>query len=74
VVEGKTVLISVDRSEVIVLNEVATEIWNFLEKQKTDEEIVEYLTDSFDCDEETARKDLSEFIQRLTAKEVLCVE
>ena len=74
VVEGKAVLVSVKRSEVIVLNDIGTQIWVFLEGKKNLNEIVENVHFSFEADRETIKNDVVSFLENMREKEVLDVE
>ena len=49
------------------LNPVAAEIWKMLEKESSEEEIIQKILDTFAVDEETAREDVSDFISKLTS-------
>jgi len=73
IVDEKAVLVSVDNSEVLVLNEVGSEIWKYLDAERTEQDIVEHLSGLFASDEDTIRKDLADFVNELSAKEVISV-
>lgn len=68
VVDGKAVLVSVQNSEVMVLNETGTEIWSFLSEGRTLDDIVEHLTEVCDCDRGSCSADAEEFISEMTKK------
>lgn len=55
----------IDFSGVITLNEVGAFIWESLEEDITEEELVEMILDEYDIDEETAEKDVKEYISSL---------
>ena len=44
------------------LNETGKELFSFLQTEKTYEELLNFLLDSYDIDETTAKKDLDQFI------------
>ena len=73
VVEGKAVLVSVKNSQILVFNEVGTAIWEFLDKERTVDDIVGHLLSEFDADKVTAEKDTNEFLNDLQKKEIVDV-
>jgi len=60
----------VDFKVMITLNETSAFLWNLLNEEKTFEELVNALTSEYDVDEETAKNDVSEFIEQLNDKKV----
>lgn len=68
VVDGKAVLVSVPNSEVMVLNDTGTEIWDFLSEGRTLDEIVEHLVTVFECDRGSCSGDAEDFIAEMTKK------
>ena len=57
-IEKKAVLVSVNDNEVIVLNEVGTEIWKYIKNERKISDIVNHLLSLFDSDMKTIRKDV----------------
>lgn len=55
----------------ILLNEVSKIIWECLERGTTPEDILKAVTDKFEVSEETAKSDISEFLQNLRKIEML---
>ncbi len=55
----------------ITLNEVGVSIWNLLQEERTLEELVAGVLDEYDVEEEIAREDIKEFLEKLTAGGVL---
>jgi len=53
------------------LDEVGEVIWNRLAQQASLEEVVDAVTERFEVDPETARKDAREFLERLVAMKLL---
>jgi hypothetical protein len=71
-VAGETILVPVSGDlarlqEIYVLDEVADHIWQRLDGRTPIEAIVDSLTDTFDVDRETARRDLEAFVEALSA-------
>lgn len=65
---GKTVL---EFNGLATINEVGVFLWNLLQNEITEEELVLNLLKEYEVDEETARADVSEFIDILVANKVL---
>jgi len=55
---------------IYTLNEVASFIWENVDKSNTFEEIVKTVVDNFDTDEQTAVKDINDFFKELLEKKV----
>lgn len=51
-------------TEIFNLNEVGSFIWDKINGENTEEDIAIAITNEFDIDEQTARKDLAEFIKK----------
>lgn len=49
----------------ILLNDVSQVIWNCLEKETTEEEILQAVTDAFEVPQEEAKTDILEFLNKL---------
>ena len=62
---------SIDFSGVIQLNEVGAFLWKILEKETTKEELLKNLLEEYDIDEDTASKDIDEFIDKLKEANLL---
>lgn len=50
---------------IINLNETGAFIWRQLEKEATEQELVEKLLEEYDIDKETAQRDVKEFIHKI---------
>ncbi len=69
-VGGELILVPVknkvaDMNEIFTLNEVGCFIWDNIDGKKNMDDIVNILVSEFDVDEDTARNDLSEFLERV---------
>ncbi len=67
---GETVLVPINESTssfngLITINELGKFIWENLEKVETEEELLQLILDEYEVDEDTAKKDLDEFLQVL---------
>ena len=51
-------------TEIFTLNEVGSFIWDNIDGKNTEEDIVSAITNEFDIDELTAKKDLTDFIKK----------
>ena len=72
-VAGQHVLVSIgeglaDFRGYIQMNETAAFLWEQLREGKTKEELLKALTEQFDVDENTARKDLDNCLDLLLSK------
>lgn len=65
---GKTAL---DFNGLITLNEVGAFLWGKLQDEITIDELVEKVLDEYEVDEETARKDILEFVGYLKDAKVI---
>ena len=59
---GKTVL---NFNGLITVNEVGAFIWKTLQEDITEEELVKKVLEEYEIDEETAKNDVAEFIEKL---------
>ena len=55
----------------INLNGVGAFLWRLLETETTFEDLLKAMTEEYEVDEETARKDLTGFVQQLEASNLL---
>lgn len=74
--DGEHVLIyqdekSVDFSKFIALNSLGYYIYNLLKENKSEEEILSSILDNYQIDQETASKDLQEFLEKLKKEKIL---
>ena len=65
---GKAAL---DFSGVITLNETGAFLWKQLAGDKTEQELVIALLDEYDIDEARAKEDISAFVNKLKAADLL---
>ena|SRR3990167_6506259 len=68
IIEGEAILVNVDKSEVIHLNQTAAEVWNHLDNKNAILDIITHIQEKFEIDEEIAKKDILEFISQLVEK------
>lgn len=66
---GETAL---DFNGLITLNEVGAFLWNKLQNEITIDELVQEILDEYEVDEDTARKDILEFIGYLQNADIIC--
>ena len=70
-IEDKVVLLDMDEGRAITLNEVGSHIWTSLEKEKTNDELVQDVTSDFDIGEDTARKDTNAFLDDMLKRDLI---
>jgi hypothetical protein len=71
VVDSEAVLVKPQESRVVVLNETAGHLWEFLDKARTEEECVRSLTDNFKVDKAAAAADVREFLDEFLARDLV---
>ena len=65
---GTTVL---EFNGLITVNEVGVLLWKMLQEEVTMEELVQAVLNEYDVEEEVARNDIQEFVEKLTDAGVL---
>ena len=63
--DGKATIVLPNRSEVDVLNEVGTLVWDRIDGKRTVGEILQAVLEAFEVSPEAARRDVLEFIATL---------
>lgn len=63
--------IGYDTQRLYTLNEVSSDIWNFIEKPHTLEEIVQFLLKSYDAKEKEICKEVDVFLKNLESLELI---
>lgn len=56
------------------LNEIGTDIWEFIGNGRRFSEIVDFITEEYEVEHATAEKDLKEFITELNEKKLVLIE
>ncbi len=70
-IDGEAVLVIPHTSDVKVLNEVGTRIWEALEGPRSIDEIVSVVVAEFEITEEQARIDALTFIEALVSRDLV---
>ena len=75
-ITGETFLVPLgttgyDSNGLFYLTEVGAFLWDRLPEAENEEQLLAAILETYDVDEETARKDLSEFMEKLRAMEIL---
>lgn len=65
---GQTVL---EFNGLITVNEVGVVLWNMLQEEVTEDQLVEGILEEYDVEEEVAREDIREFLDRLVQGKIL---
>lgn len=65
---GKTVL---DFNGLVTVNEVGVSLWKMLQEEVTFEDLVKGVLDEYDVEEEIAREDIQEFLDKLVESGIL---
>lgn len=66
---GKTVL---KFNGLITVNEVGVSLWKMLQEEVTVEDLVQGILSEYDVDENVAREDIQEFLEKLSEGGILC--
>lgn len=77
--EGENIIIPRERAAsefngLITVNGVELKLWQMLQKEITFEELVQGILDEYDVEEDTAREDIGEFLDKLISGGVLTVD
>lgn len=64
---------AVDFNGMITINETGAFLWEILSKGATKEEMLEKLMAEYDVDEETAKKDITDFLIKLNDGKLLII-
>lgn len=70
-IDNEVVVILPQISEVNILNEVGTRIWELIDGTKTISEIISIIFDEYDVEKEELEKDTIEFINKLKESEMI---
>lgn len=62
---------SVDFSGMVTLNDTGAFLWKQLSEEQSERDMVQVMLREYDTDENTARKDIQEFIRKLKAADLL---
>lgn len=62
---------AIDLNGMITLNEVAADIWKMIPEVESEEQIVARLLELYDAQESEVKADVSDFISRLRALEII---
>lgn len=65
---GQTVL---EFNGLITVNEVGVVLWNMLQNEVTEDQLVEGILEEYDVEEEVAREDIRNFLDRLIQGKIL---
>lgn len=76
-VAGNNVVIAIGQEAInfngiVTINGAGAFLWEKLLKETTEEEMLKALLGEYDIDEETAKKDINEFLDKLREAELLC--
>ena len=65
VIDGKAVIVVIDRQELHTLNEVGTMVWELAAEERSVAEVVEQVVGEFEVEEAQALQDVTMFVQEL---------
>ncbi len=64
IIDGNAILVSSKDDKIMSINEVGTRIWDLLDGKTTIKEIIVKITEEFDVDQDTAKDDVQEFVEK----------
>lgn len=73
-VDGELVMLSVEKGQYFGIGGVGTRIWELLESPKNETSIIQAIVAEFDVDEDTCRRDVIEFLDRLLEMDLIALE
>ena len=73
IIDGEAFLMTEDGKKVHMLNKVGTLIWQYADGSLPIKGIISKILERFDIDEETAKKDFLEFINKLVDMKMLTI-
>lgn len=73
-VNGETVMMSIERGNYYGMNSTGNLIWNFLESEKSVNEIVDFLKNKFSLNEDILQNDVYPFIKQLIDEKVVLLK
>lgn len=69
--EGQATIVMPDGSYIHVLNEIGSRVWDLLNGQRTEADIVDIICEEFETTRDEAEKDVREFLAALEANRML---
>jgi len=73
-IDNEAILVDIDGEEVAHLNEVAAQVWDALDGEKSVAEIIEHIRSKFEVEQDKARKDVLAFLNKLIKREMVRIE
>lgn len=70
-VEGETVILNIDSGFYYTLDEVGSAVWERVLLNQAPEAIISAITEEFEVDEATARKDIAVFLKSMEKEELI---
>jgi len=72
IIEEEALLVDVHQGEVVHLNKVGAEVWKVINEKKDEKtsikELIDHICSEFEIDENTAEKDVLDFVNELVEK------
>ncbi len=73
-VDDEIILLSIKGSEYLGLNDIATRIWEILDKEISLGQLIDTLTSEYDIDAETCERETMELIDSLCTEELIILK
>lgn len=72
--DGKSVLLHIEKETYYTLDEVGTDMWNLLNEKENIEDVLNILLETYDIDRKTLEYDLNNLIKKLSQSNLLTTE
>lgn len=72
--DGEKVMMDMEKGKYLMLNEVATRIWDIVEEVKSIDEIINILLEEYEIEKKTCEEQVVTFIQQLVDSNLLSIE
>ena len=69
--EGQATIVMPDGSYINVMNEIGSRVWELMDGEKSESQIVEILCQEFETDRDEVAKDVKDFLATLEAHRML---
>ena len=71
IIEGEAILVNVNSSDIVHLNETGAEIWRIIDGKTSISKIIEHISSVFEVNKEVAKTDVLKLLEDLIEKNIL---
>ena len=73
-IDGETVMMSIEKGNYYGFNATGNLIWNFLDTEKTLNEIIHFLQDKFNLTKDNIENEVNPFIEKLITEQIILIK